>query len=403
MFNLLNNNTILQNNNNFYIGFYDYKILQGYFEVGQFGYYFEWPSHILDFEPFVWYSFCLIYNAAKMSSIQFTVNDLAVFNESIKSYSEKMIYSLTSNFNSDLNFPFSGKVTDLNMWNEPLSTEDVSLFSKCKMRELLLLNIGMPIKWTEAILKFTSNETKVFNISYEELCPPKVPSKLKLFNSLMKFEEAKSVCGHLESQMQLPMDVDDFKAFSDLGNQYPMKNTCEGQIWLPIVRSPENYTRWINVYNLTEEITYLPWTDGEPNGYPFQNCVTSDNEGYSDRECDDDKCFVCNFTKSPIFHLRGPCALDTNIDSKYIFNFHLNKKGDYVFQGFAGLTDIVGNVARNSWEFVSYNLTSGQTNVIGTLSPLKELPVGYNTWKLMIPSGNDKNKTVELKLTKVVK
>ena len=247
MFDVLNNNTILQNSNLFKIGFFDYKILQGYFEILQIGYYFKWPSEFLNFEPSVWYTFCLICNV-DLSSVQFLVNDLVVSNISVKRYSGKFSYSLSTNLNSDPAFPFMGKITDLNMWNKPLTPQAVSLFSKCKMNEFLQLNIGMPIKWSEGLLNFNSNEAKTFNISNEELCPEKPVVKLKIFNSLMKFDEAKSVCEQFDSQMKLPMDYDDFKELFDIENQYLMKNICEGQMWLPIVRSPDNDTKWLNVY-----------------------------------------------------------------------------------------------------------------------------------------------------------
>jgi hypothetical protein len=59
-------------------------------------------------------------------------------------------------------------------------------------------------------LKFNSNETKTFNISNEELCPEKPVVKLKIFNSLIKFDEAKSVCEQFDSQMKLPKEYVDF-------------------------------------------------------------------------------------------------------------------------------------------------------------------------------------------------
>ena len=395
MFNLLNNNTILLNNNTFNIGFYDYKILQGYFEVGQLGYYFKWPSKFLEFEPFVWYSFCLVYNE-EISSIQFMVNDLVVFNKSIKRYPEALKYSLSSNINSDLEFPFTGKITDLNMWNEPLSVERVSLFSKCKMTELLQLNIGMPIRWSDSIFKMISNETKKFSISYEELCPQKIVSTLQLFHLLVKFEEAKAICIHLNSQIKLPMDYDDLKDILILANTNQMNNVCRGQIWMPIVNSKENYTKWVNSHKPSEEISFLPWMEGQPNGFDFQNCVCFKDGNYSDIECNYEHCFVCDFIKSPIFYLRGICPGKEDIDSKYTFNFQSNKNGDYIFQGLAGLTNIVGSVAKNSWEFITYNRTNKDPIIIGTLSPLKKLPIGANTWKLL-PCGNE-----TIKLTKVI-
>jgi hypothetical protein len=48
---------------------------------------------------------------------------------------------------------------------------------------------------------------------------------------------------------------------------------CRDFFWLPIVRSKDNYTQWVEANNASKTVEYLPWSFGQPNGYPTQNCV----------------------------------------------------------------------------------------------------------------------------------
>ena len=57
-----------------------------------------------------------------------------------------------------------------------------------------------------------------------------------------------------------------------------LKGMLSGSIpwlWLPIVKSSLNVSKWINA-NIPEEdqeVQYLPWGWGQPNNHSKQNCV----------------------------------------------------------------------------------------------------------------------------------
>jgi hypothetical protein len=80
------------------------------------------------------------------------------------------------------------------------------------------------------------------------------------------------VCQQLNGEMLLPRDEADLKeAFTIASLQ--LNKHCRDSFWLPIVRSKQNYTLWVNANNGSKTIEYLSWSFGQPNGYPTQNCV----------------------------------------------------------------------------------------------------------------------------------
>lgn len=386
MFNYITDNTVLVNTKTFNLGFYDYTASKGYFEVGEIGYHFDWPSKDTELKPHKWYSFCLVYDAVE-SSVDFTINGLSVsIAENNGLINKNLTYSLTTQLNSDVKFPFDGKITDLNMWNTPLPTNDIIHFSECNMDQMLMKN-KMPIEWSNAQLNFSSNKTKVFDILYNELCPPvEMQSKLEFFYFPMSYEKAASTCQYLNGQMILPKSHVELNATFHAMNVSSLTNNCNADMWMPIRRSSENSEKWLDDSHSSEETNQLLWIVGEPNGYPSQNCVMATSQGFYDFECNTEICFSCQFKKYPVFHLRGPCTVGKAIDSKYSVKFDSHVEFDYIFQGFGGLTDLVGS-SRGSWKFIGYNETTGQSVVIADLNNFYEFPFGRKKWSIF----NDKN------------
>jgi hypothetical protein len=52
----------------------------------------------------------------------------------------------------------------------------------------------------------------------------------------------------------------------------------------------------------------------------------------------------------------------------------------YRFQGFSGLSDIIGNFSTNKWTIMTYNSTYDISNEAGYLSDVSKFPIGTNTW-----------------------
>jgi hypothetical protein len=76
----------------------------------------------------------------------------------------------------------------------------------------------------------------------------------------------------MNGEMLLPRDeIELFETFSI--DYLELWIHCRNFIWIPTLRSNQNYTQWVNAYNGSQIIEYLPWSFGQPNGYPTQNCV----------------------------------------------------------------------------------------------------------------------------------
>jgi hypothetical protein len=125
---------------------------------------------------------------------------------------------------------------------------------------------------------------------------------------------------------------------------------------------------------------YLNGPLGQPNGYPTQNCMNAEPGGYGDADCNGKRCFVGKFKKSPIFHLRGKSRMDPATDNLYTFNFESISKSIYKFQGFSGLSDIIGDFETNLWTILTYNSTTGNSSEIGYLEDVSKFPFGTNYW-----------------------
>jgi hypothetical protein len=112
----------------------------------------------------------------------------------------------------------------------------------------------------------------------------------------------------------------------DQGN---VSQICSSQVWVPIQRSTLNSSRWVmydNVKgdvtsvteNVTEDVTFLPWLRGEPNGeFMEENCaiLKLESRAYVDMHCKMSYCFHCRFDydNDAIFKLRGLCQEQVSI------------------------------------------------------------------------------------------
>ncbi len=151
----------------------------------------------------------------------------------------------------------------------------------------------------------------------------------------------------------------------------------------------------MNAYNISEEVTYLPWAFDQPNGQASQKCVSYDFErgGYNDEECTTKACTPCQLPNDIFFRIRGfPETLIYNtVDVDYILSIDAGKIS---FEGFSGLSSIV-SIASNSKENV-WQLSSNGT-FIGHYNGTNYIPIGLYEWFMY----NTANSKAELKLTQV--
>jgi len=161
---------------------------------------------------------------------------------------------------------FSGKITDLNVWNRSLNLNELKRFAfDC---DESLFSSTQPVLWSQLNFANKSLSFQVFSVKRENLC--KIPApKTKIFPSKVTFNTAVTFCNQLAGKMPLPQNITDLKNVVK-SSEKSYSNKCELQAWLPIVRSNVNALQWVHSESVFQEVLspviYLPWAAGQPNG-----------------------------------------------------------------------------------------------------------------------------------------
>ena len=45
-----------------------------------------------------------------------------------------------------------------------------------------------------------------------------------------------------------------------------MASECKTYVWVPVIKSRKNASKWVDANNDSKELTNLPWGYGQPNG-----------------------------------------------------------------------------------------------------------------------------------------
>ena len=365
------------------------------FQFADITHHFEWPSNQTVLEPYEWYSFCISFDAHQ-NNVTLAINGKTILNEAARYNSTDQIFSKNIELGNHLSKPFMGKISDFNVWNRPLSPTEVLDFSNCTP---IQTNSSSAFLWSAG--KLSVDESKKIIIPLSDVCSEGLPPKLKLFHQPVSFYQAISIAKHLNGEMFLPKNDADLERALMLDKSRLLSN-CQSSMWFPIKRSECDFNFWVNAIKVTEEVNYLPWMSGQPNGYPIQNCVGYEKKGYNDNLCEEQRCFVAKFKKSPVFHLRGQCALNETIDIKYVFKFDALAMDIFMFQGFSGKSNIIGNFSRNVWELViSHNYTIKKSTVIASLFNIRNFPFGTNNWTFNHNWESGNRQYILMKISKV--
>jgi len=173
--------------------------------------------------------------------------------------------------------PFSGQVTDFNIWPRPLSPEEIATFSTCDALGLAsLMRDATFVAWTSADVVFRGSNVVESVASRDDVCRKSASRNggVVLFPTQTTFHSAAAVCRQLGGEMPLPSSERDLSSWttSSANVVVTLNTTCSEGFWLPIVRSPSNGSKWISFKQEAKEVevTFLPWEWSQPNGYPIQ-------------------------------------------------------------------------------------------------------------------------------------
>ena len=122
---------------------------------------------------------------------------------------------------------------------------------------------------------------------------------------------------------------------------------------------------WIkeNFPDENQEVSYLPWAIGQPNGFTSQGCMTYDfgRQGYNDRECTELNCFPCILQSNRFFKIRGlPEELQGLNVMDIDYKVQIENKA-ITFHGFLGLSTILWNSDSDKWILKSGNKDLGSS------------------------------------------
>jgi hypothetical protein len=104
-------------------------------------------------------------------------------------------------------YPFTGKITDFNLWKRPLSFEEAALFTTCQSDKVE--NETLVVSWRKSKLTFTDNlidnvTDRIVKVPTVEVCANWLPIRMKLFNRIVTFDQAVAITKNLGREIFLP-------------------------------------------------------------------------------------------------------------------------------------------------------------------------------------------------------
>ena len=387
----LSNSDLVHNIGTVYIYIGNYTLPSIYAEIGGKSFFIPWPSNKIKLVPLVWYSLCLAYVTTE-NNVVLTVNKEVAMNFTFKTDLVSFELQPTFTIGGRRDYQFYGLITDLNIWNQPLSLSELIHYAECNTADLLGLDKDLAIRWSK-VVQF--GKLRTLQVDYMEICSNEEPTPwLELVHILQTFKESVNLCSSLGGSLLYPKAVEDLSKINDVMAHSKYADTCNSDIWIPIKRSKDDQFTWIR-YG-TNEVAFLPWTKGQPNGMGLQDCIIGDHKGYYDTDCHDQHCSYCQTQRYHFLNLRGSCFKDSRIDSKYVL--FKNENEEFIFQGFSGKSFIIAGSDNNIWNLV----VGDQLNqtVIGTMESSSNFPIGIRNWTIREgycgQSGNTSRVTIKI-------
>ncbi len=106
----------------------------------------------------------------------------------------------------------SGQMTDINVWNQSLSTKELQDFALNCSNQHHRLSLPNMISWQNVTMTNHSDSISGFNISREETCL-RSDNQILLFKLLISFEKSFSLCKNLGGKLYLPQNMTEYQTF----------------------------------------------------------------------------------------------------------------------------------------------------------------------------------------------
>lgn len=322
-----------------------------------------------------WQSVCIIVDKVDFSMhyifeselyFNISISDASFENTDLKLMNGLDIYNVSS--------PMHGAITDVNIWNYTLSTEEISDWTNCKR-----IKLGNIIDWDTVVLDIQFLETIEYDI--KDIC--KIESK-KLYigfnKNLVAFpKEHLNFCKSLGFRVAVPSNDNEFQKLIKTNTE--LGNNCSLLFFSGYRKAMQGY---VNINNNK----LMVWNNKFHHDMGY--CITVyDNELFPDG-CGSDYCPICETEKIHTkFQLRGLC-FESNIDTFYSF-----VNSTYLI-GYIN-SEMIYNSDKIQWEI--RNTRTG--NVSAVMNDTLEFPIGIKKWYLIGSSCKDKEAAKSYRLLKL--
>ena len=287
-------------------------------------------------------------------------------------------------------FRRKGKVTNFYIWPTKMTSQ--ALIESSKQCDSLIstgVRSDALLKWNSLKIEqfsYTGSLIKIRNTSASEQCEKF--TNIEQFEAFLPFQSAVDFCEALGSQVVMP------KSETDLAI---LRNLTQYETWIPVVYLQDE---WINYYT-KEDVEFLPWAPGEPNGKDQEPCVHTTWSGtrFNDNLCQQTRNVVCQFENPVIrYQLRGHKGLR----NEFVYESNARYKNHVLFKTM-DYSDykIYFEDTEKSW-IISQNFRENPNNTFASFkveNSNEDLPIGVKEWVI---KSSDQTKRVNLEFTKVV-
>ncbi|KAK3887647.1 hypothetical protein Pcinc_008254 [Petrolisthes cinctipes] len=317
------------------------------------------------FRAYRWYHLCFTYNHMSSGYKIYIDGDL---NYKTTYEVDRPVYGDTIRLGQgeQLEHSFSGALSQVNVWDHPLSADTIAEMATCKI-DLKGNYISWDAGWT--LFNVTS-----YTVSLKQFCHWTAKTTYFWFPETSR-ELATYVCEALGSHLPLPTTMDEVHSWYNISSAtWPDEpSLCRDNFWASIDdMKEEGY--WVTHYDQSP-VAVNTWKDNEPNGIFFENCAEIEPTGLADIDCVTNKrCSVCKFSQIAFFSLLGICESELQ-------NVHFKVSQDYMghllFRGYGEY-----QIHKEGEEWVWFNVKTTQT--VARLDPQSPLgmPMGRRTWHL---------------------
>lgn len=291
---------------------------------------------------------------------------------------------------------FAAEMTDFNVWNRPLSIIEIEEYSFACNNSSDFVKNSKPelVSWYDLNITRQGNETRQIRVPKEKLC-----KKLQDFNEktmifyplISSYADAYSVCKYWKGDLPFPINSSHMEMIASKSREQLIKSSCTDRIWVSIVKSKQNNSKWI--YDMSGGFELEVKFPGFeiPESKIDERCSYYDTnlKKFKAKNCYHSLCFFCQIPEDRlVYRIRGNAPYECSLDDKYILSN--DEFGYVVLFGLDGK-----NIISKPWSWTFQNLFSKQ--VEGYLNNGDLLnPIGFQYLNCM-----NRNITMPIKLTNV--